>query len=43
MSQDTPTRFTIPNTSIHRIVWKKDQWIVSSMGDVSHLNGFSKT
>ncbi|MDP7137887.1 MAG: histidine phosphatase family protein, partial [SAR324 cluster bacterium] len=43
MSQDTPTRFIIPNTSVHRIIWRKEKWVVSSMGDVFHLNGFQKS
>ena len=43
ISQDTPTRFTIPNTSIHRLIWKKNKWVVISMGDVFHLNGFLKS
>ena len=40
LSQDNPTRFLIQNTSIHRVVWKKDRWIVTLLGDISHLNGF---
>ena len=43
MSQDTPTRFIIPNTSVHRIIWRKEKWFVSSMGDVFHLKGLQKS
>ena len=40
LSQDTPTRFLIQNTSVHQVVWRKDRWIVTLLGDISHLNGF---
>lgn len=39
ISLDTPTRFRIQNTSIHRLVLEKEYWMVSTLGEVSHLNG----
>ena len=40
ISQDTPTQFMIKNTSVHRLIWKNERWMVSLLGDVSHLKGF---
>ena len=37
LSQDSPTRFVLGNTSIHRILWKNQSWSVVQLGDVNHL------
>ena len=36
LSLETPTRFLIRNTGVFRLEWE-DNWIVSQMGGVSHL------
>jgi probable phosphoglycerate mutase len=37
LSLDTPTRFTIGNTSVHQLVRREQFWVVQRMSDTEHL------
>ncbi len=37
LSLDSPTRFTINNTSVHQLIRKGDFWVVQRMCDTEHL------